>query len=140
MSGAGSAGVLAGALVVLAVLTGCQQKVESKAALPERVEKYWALKQSKGWDEVYDSYVDPKAKETLAKGAFLNRRRLAFDILSFRVTEATESGDAAKVAIENEVNFPIRSPAGEIQLIKKQVTTTETWVRREGSWYIQLDQ
>jgi hypothetical protein len=133
--------VLTGGLVVLALLAGCQQQqAESKAPLEARVAKYWALKQSKGWEEVYEQYVDPQAKETLKKDAFLGKRRLSFDVLSFRVTEAKEEGDTAKVAVENEVNFPIKSPAGEMQLIKKQVTTTETWVRRDGAWYIQLDE
>jgi hypothetical protein len=133
--------VLTGGLVVLALLAGCQQQqAESKAPLDARVAKYWALKQSKGWEEVYEQYVDPQAKETLKKDAFLGKRRPSFDVLSFRVTEAKEEGDTAKVAVENEVNFPIKSPAGEMQLIKKQVTTTETWVRRDGAWYIQLDE
>lgn len=133
--------VLMGGMVALALLAGCrQQQAESTATLSDRVAKYWALKQSKGWDEVYDQYLDPKAKETVKKEAFLGRRRLAFDILSFRVTEPKEEGDTAKVAVENEVNFPIKSPTGEMQLIKKQVTTTETWVRRDGAWYIQLEE
>ncbi len=132
--------VLTGGLVVLALLAACQQQAESKAPLDARVAKYWALKQSKAWDEVYEQYVDPQAKESLKKDKFLTKRRLAFDILSFRVTEAKEEGDTAKIAVENEVNFPIKSPAGEIRLIKKQVTTTETWVRRDGSWYIQLEE
>lgn len=133
--------VLMGGLVVLALLAGCQQQpAESKAPLDARVTKYWSLKQSKGWDEVYDQFLDPKAKEGIKKEAFLGRRRLAFDILSFRVADSKEEGDTAKVAVENEVNFPIKSPAGEMQLIKKQVTTTETWVRRDGAWYIQLEE
>lgn len=133
--------VLTGGFVVLTLLAGCQQQqAESRATLSDRVAKYWTLKQSKGWDEVYDQYLDPKARETVKKEAFLGRRRLAFDILSFRTTEAKEEGDTAKVAVENEVNFPIKSPTGEMQLIKKQVTTTETWVRRDGTWYIQLEE
>lgn len=131
--------VLAGGVVLLLVVVlGCRPQAEPAASLAERVEKYWALKQSKSWDEIYDRYLDPAAKETLKKESFLNRRRLAFDILSFQVSEAKEEGDSAKVAVANEVNFPIKSPTGEMQLIKKQVTTTETWVRREGNWYIQL--
>jgi len=127
-------------VLLLAVFLGCQQKVESKATLNDRVEKYWALKQSKGWAEVYDGYLDPQAKEAVKKESFLNRRRMTFDILSFRVADAKEEGDTAKVAVENEVNFPIKAPGGEMQLIKKQVTTTETWVRRDDSWYVKLDE
>jgi len=127
-----------GVVLLLAVFLGCQQKLESKATLSERVEKYWALKQSKGWGEVYDGYLDPQAKEALKKEPFLNKRKLSYDILGFRVAEAKEDGDTAKVAVENEVNFPIRAPTGEMKLIKKQVTTTETWVRRDGGWYVQL--
>lgn len=134
----GTGRVLMGVALLLAVCLGCQQQVESKATLSERVEKYWALKQSRGWEEVYDGFLDPQAKEALKKEPFLGKRKLSYDILGFRVAEAKEEGDTAKVAVENEVNFPIRAPTGEMKLIKKQVTTTETWVRRDGGWYVQL--
>ena len=29
-------------------------------ALKDRAATYWGLKQSKGWPEVYDSYLDPE--------------------------------------------------------------------------------
>lgn len=132
--------VVTGVVLVLAVLVGCQQKAESKASLSDRVAQYWALKQAKSWDAVYEQYLDPQAKEALKKEPFLARRRMSFDVLSFRVTEAKEEGDTAKVAVENEVNFPLKAPTGEMQLVKKQVTTTETWVRRDGSWFIKLDE
>lgn len=134
----GSAWLL-GAIIVLslALAAGCQRP-DSGNSLQERVTKYWQLKQSKGWPEVYDQYLDPNVKNQLTKEAFLKRRFLAFDILSFEIADVKEDGDKAAVAVTNEVNFPLKAPSGEMQFIKKQVTTNDTWVRRDGAWYVEL--
>lgn len=134
----GSAWLFGAAVVLsLAVLGGCQ-RTDSGNSLKDRVSKYWQLKQSKGWPEVYDQYLDPNVKDQLAKEAFLKRRFLAFDILSFEIADLKEERDTAKVAVTNEVNFPLKAPSGEMQFIKKQVTTNDTWVRRDGVWYVEL--
>ena len=128
-----------GGLVVVALVlavAGCRQA--GGGSLQERVGKYWELKQAKRWEEVYDGFLDPAAKKGLTREAFLKRRLLAFDILSYQISDVQEDGDKATVEIGNEVNFPLRSPTGEMQLIKKQVTTNDTWVRRDGTWYIDL--
>jgi hypothetical protein len=116
---------------------GCQ-RAGSGNDIKDRVAKYWQLKQSKGWPEVYDKYVDPTVKTQLTKEAFLKRRFLAFDVLSFEISDVKEEGDKAAVAVTNEVNFPLKAPSGEMQFIKKQVTTSDTWVRRDGVWYVEL--
>jgi len=125
------------ALLALAVVltAGCQ-KADPVAALKDRASAYWGLKQSKGWAEVYDQYLDPEAKKTVTREAFLKRRWLAFDILSYQISNVQEEGDKATVAVDNEVNFPLKTPAGELTFIKKQVTTKDQWVRREGKWYV----
>src|SRR5262249_49115413 len=106
----------------------------------DRVTKYWQLKQSKSWEEVYDQYLDPSLKGQLGRDAFLKRRYLAFDIFGYEIANVTEEGDKDKatVAVTNEVNFPLKAPTGEMQFIKKQVTTNDTWVRRDGTWYVEL--
>ena len=124
-------------LVLMLVAAGCQS-ADSAHGLKDRVTKYWQLKQSKSWPEVYDQYVDPNVKSQLTKEAFLKRRFLAFDVLSFEVAQIKEEGDKAAVAVTNEVNFPLKAPSGEMQFIKKQVTTNDSWVRRDGKWYIEL--
>lgn len=133
------AGATALALLAVAVVLapGCQ-KADPVAALKERASTYWGLKQSKGWAEVYDQYLDPEAKKTVTKDAFLKRRWLAFDILSYQISNVQEEGDEATVAVDNEVNFPLKTPQGDLQFIKKQVTTKDQWVLREGRWYVVL--
>jgi hypothetical protein len=127
------------ALACLAIIgAGCHGGAAAPSSLKERAAAYWGLKQSKGWDEVYDKYLDPDAKKTVTKEAFLKRRWLAFDILSYEISEIQETGDKATVAVTNEVNFPLKTPQGELQFIKKQVTTKDPWVKREGVWYVVL--
>ena len=131
----GRRAVLIGMLMLVSV--GCQ-RADPVRDLKDRVTKYWQLKQSKSWPEVYDQFLDPTIKERLTKDAFLKRRFLAFDIFSFEVGDIKEEGDQATVTVANEVNFPLKTPTGEMQFIKKQVTTNDTWVRRDGAWYVEL--
>ena len=132
---AGATALLAVGFLMLAA--GCQ-KADPVATLKDRASTYWGLKQSKGWAEVYDQYLDPEAKKTVTKEAFLKRRWLAFDILSYQISDVQEEGGKATVAVDNEVNFPLKSPAGDLQFIKKQVNTKDEWVRRDGAWYVVL--
>lgn len=132
------AGIAIGAFVLGMVVAGGCQKADPAAALKERAHAYWGLKQAKRWEEVYDQYVDPAKKEALKKEAFLKRRWLAFDILTYEIGEVREEGDAGTVAVDNEVNFPLKTPDGELTFIKKAVTTKDAWVRRDGVWYIEL--
>ncbi len=127
------------ALLLLGAIAGCQ-KTDPVASLKDRATTYWGLKQSKGWAEVYDKYLDPEIKKTLTKDAFLKRRWLAFDILSYEVSSVQEDGDKATVEVANEVNFPLKTPQGELTFIKKQVSTKDQWVRRGGVWYVVLSE
>ncbi len=79
-------------LLLAAALVGGCRKADPVAALKERASTYWGLKQSKGWPEVYDSYLDPDAKKTVTREAFLKRRWLAFDILSYRNQRRSRGG------------------------------------------------
>lgn len=126
------------ALCGLALLAAGCQSGTPVASLKDRAATYWGLKQSKGWEEVYDKYLDPEAKKTVTREAFLKRRWLAFDILSYEISDVQETGDKATVAVTNEVNFPLKTPQGELQFIKKQVTTKDPWVKRDGTWYVVL--
>jgi hypothetical protein len=133
---AGAACVVA-ACLALAVAPGCQ-KADTGASLKERAGTYWGLKQAKKWDEVYDKYLDPEAKKTVTKDAFLKRRWLAFDILSYEISDIQENGDKATVTVKNEANIPLKTPQGELQFIKKQMDTKDQWVRHDGAWYVVL--
>jgi hypothetical protein len=131
------ASVLMLMLLVLGAAAGCQ-KADPAAALKERASAYWGLKQSKGWAEIYEKYLDPDAKKTVLKEAFLKRRWLAFDILSYEISDVREEGDKATVEVANEVNFPLKTPQGELTFIKKKVSTKDPWIRRDGVWYVVL--
>jgi hypothetical protein len=123
--------------VVVGVWAGCQ-KTDPIASLKERASSYWGLKQSKGWEEVYDQYLDPEAKKKVSKEAFLKRRWLAFDILSYEISDIQEANDKATVVVVNDANIPLKTPEGELKFFKKQVTTKDEWVRRDGNWYVVL--
>jgi hypothetical protein len=131
-------GVLSLALLTI-VSDGCQ-RTAGGTALKDRVAKYWELSQSKEWEQVYDAYLDPTVKSQLTKPAFLERRRLAYDTLSYEINEVQDENDAGTVTVTSEVNIPLKTPAGELRLIKKRITTKEQWVRRDGVWYVELAQ
>ncbi len=128
-------------VALLAVLGGFAVSCspgESTQTLSERVDRYWELKQAKRWDEVYDSFLDPKTKEDLTREAFLRRRVLAFDILSYTVSEVGEDGEEATVSVTNDAHIPVPAGNEELRMVRRTVVTTDTWVRRDGVWYVSL--
>jgi hypothetical protein len=126
--------VLAAAVVVLA---GCKHS-GSSATLAERADEYWRLKQAKRWEEVYDGYLDPALKGTLSKEAFLKKRLLAFDLLSYTITEAMENGEEGIVRAKADANIPLRMPGGKVQITRKEIPVEDPWVRHDGVWYVRL--
>jgi hypothetical protein len=126
--------------LALASLALCCRARDAKAPLLERAQAYWELKQSKRWEEVYDAYLDPELKNGLPREGFLKKRLLAFDILSFAITEAREEGDEGTVVVTNEVDLPVRGAGGSVRIVKKTVTTTDSWARRDGMWYVRLSE
>jgi hypothetical protein len=131
--------LMVGLAVLMGVVAGCHQ-ADPVASLKERVSAYWGLKQAKSWDEVYEKFIDPETKKTVTKDAFLKRRWLAFDILSYEISDVQQAGDKATVTVSNEANFPLKTPGGELQFIKKQVSTKDDWVQRDGTWYVVLSE
>jgi len=131
--------VWGGALVVVlwAALAGCNRS-GSTATLGERVERFWELKQAKRWEEVYQGYLDPALRERISRSAFLDQRKLAFDVLSFTVTEVREDGDQAVVVVTSESNIPAPAGRGKLRMLRQTVTTEDKWVRRDGVWYVDL--
>jgi hypothetical protein len=119
-------------------LVGCHGG--ANATLSERASKYWQLKQQKRWEEVYDGYLDPALKGTLPKDAFLKKRLLAFDVVSFTVTSAEENGDQGTVHVKMDANLPLRGIGGKVLMRRQEITSDESWVRRDGTWYIHLSE
>ena len=124
-------------LVVAIATIGCSRR-EVGGSLAARANAYWQLKQAKRWDEVYDDYLDPTLKGALSKDAFLKKRLLAFDILSFTITDATENGDEGVVRAKADANIPLRMVGGKVQITRKEITGEDSWVRRDGVWYVHL--
>ena len=122
---------------VVVGLAGCKHR-GANATLAERANEYWRLKQAKRWEEVYDGYLDPTLKGTLSKDAFLKKRLLAFDILSYTITEATENGDEGIVRAKADANIPLRMAGGKIQITRKEIAGQDAWARRDGVWYVRL--
>ena len=126
-------------VVLVALLTGCS-KPGSTGTLAERAEGYWELKQTKRWEEVYDGCLDPVLKGTLSREAFLKKRLLSFDILTYTLGEVLESGDRGTVRVEMEANLPVRWPNGAVHLVQKKTTVEDEWVKRDGVWYVRLSE
>lgn len=127
-----------GAALVL-LLAGCSQR-GSRETLAERASEYWKLRQAKRWEEVYDGYLDPSLKSTLSRDTFLKKRLLAFDILNYTISEATEQGDEGTVRVKAQANIPLRAPGAKVQMTQKEFADEEQWVRREGVWYVRLSE
>jgi hypothetical protein len=137
----GIARTVGSSMVVAAVVIGfvaCHRG--SNATLKERAGQYWQLKQQKRWEEVYDGYLDPSRRSALSKDAFLKKRLLAFDIVNFTVTDATENGDEGTVHVKLDANLPLRGIGGKVQMRRQEMTSDETWVKRDGTWYVQLSE
>ena len=131
--------MLAAAVGVM-LLAGCSQQRGSGATLKERANEYWELKQTKRWEAVYDGYLDPALKKSLTKDAFLKKRLLAFDVLSYTITDANENGDEGKVRAQGEANIPLRGIGGAVQMRRETITVEDPWVKRDGTWYIRLSE
>jgi len=123
-------------LVAVGLSAACTRG--SNETLRERAEKYWQLKQQKRWEEVYDGYLDPALKSALTKDTFLKKRLLAFDILNFKVTDAAENGETGMVHVALDANLPLRGIGGKVLLKREQMNSEESWVKRDGTWYIRL--
>jgi hypothetical protein len=129
-------GVVAAAVVLQ--LAACQRG--SNATLTERASKYGQLTQQKRWEEVYDGYLDPALKDALTKDTFLKKRLLAFDIVAFTITDAVENGDEGTVHVKSDANIPLRGIGGKVQMRRQDLDSEESWVRRDGTWYIRLSE
>ncbi len=117
---------------------GCRQQASD--SLKSRVQEYWELKQSKQWERIYEDYLDPTRKEALPREAFLKRRLLSYDILTFKILDIQDRQDRATVVVENEVNMPLRGIRGAVEMRKQTVNTEDDWVQRNGTWYVRLSE
>ena len=110
-----------------------------EAGLEARAKQYLTLKQRHAWAEIYDDLLAPEDRSRLERQRFLKKRANAFDILGFEVVSAEEQGEEGRVRVKMEAMIPILNPGGETSLVRKQVQDPQTWVYRDGRWYIRLE-
>ena len=134
----GSVGLWAVVAATLFQLAGCQWG--SSATLADRAKRYWELKQQKRWEEVYDGYLDPTLQSALSRDTFLKKRVLAFDTLDFNITDVAENGNDGIVHVTSHANIPLRGIGGKVQMRKQEMTGEDTWVKRDGTWYVRLSE
>ncbi len=137
---AGATLALAALLGVAATATGCQAAQENDAAgdLQARAQQYLELKQKRDWAAIYDGFLDPELRKTLPKEAFLKRRSMAFDVLSYTLVSTKEEGETGKVVVKLDAMIPVLNPRGGTTVLRKEVSEPQKWVVRDGRWYIQL--
>ena len=131
--------------VLSVVLIGCTSgagpdpaAAPAGANLEARVAEYLTLKQQHEWNTIYDQFLDPAKRETLEKEVFLQKRELAFDVLSFEIEYARVDGDRGEALANMEAMIPVLRPGGSTQMIQKKVKDPQEWVSRDGKWYIEL--
>ncbi len=125
-------GILAAAIVLQVI--GCHRS--GSATLSERATEFWRLKQQRRWEEVYDGYLDPAIKSTLTKDAFVKKRLISFDILNFDIADSTDNGNEATVTVKAKIRLLLRGPRGKPQPREQEVTLRDSWVKRDGTWYV----
>lgn len=134
--------VAIGCLVFLAlpgVFSGCSGGGPGGSSLTDRAKQYLELKQKHEWARIYDDLLDPQARPGLPKDAFLKRREVPFDVLSFELVSADSQGTEGKVVAKLEAVIPVLNPRGGTQTIQKKVDDVQRWVQRDGQWFIDLE-
>jgi hypothetical protein len=130
--------------IALSLASACAREqgpseAPADAGLEGRAKQYLTLKQRHAWAEIYDDILAPEDRERLERKRFLKKRENAFDILGFEVLSAEEQGPEGRVRVKMEAMIPVLNPGGETSLIRKQVQDPQTWVYRDGRWYIRLE-
>lgn len=123
--------------VVALAAAGCSE-LKSGTTLEDRATEYLELKRTKRWEEVYDRYLDPEIKGSLSREAFLKKRLLAFNVLSYSIKELREDGNEGTVSVSGEANIPVRGVRGAVRMIQKEIAVEDRWVKRDGVWYVRL--
>ena len=125
-------------LLVFALVQGCDQAIKGRADLSETAKKYMDLRQRGQWEMVWDEYVDPALRNQEKRKVYMAKRRSVFDIEAFEVVSVAEKGTKGEVVVEIDAIVPVLKPGGGLLRLPRELRDTQQWVRKEGSWYIQL--
>ena len=118
----GIAAAILPTLLLVTFLAGCFGPPGVKD-LEVRARQYMEERQKRDWVAVYDKFLDPDLRLEIPRDAFLQRRSGAYDLLSFSVDSATvEPGESN----------------GGSRTIRRELVDSQSWVVREGQWYVRL--
>jgi hypothetical protein len=122
----------------MATALGCRTAPQGES-LETRARQYLELKQRHDWPAIYDGLLDPEARKTVDRDAFLKKRSVPFDVLSFDLVSAKTEGDRGSVMAKLDAMIPVLNPRGGTVMIRKQLDDPQEWVNRNGHWYIRLE-
>ena len=131
---------LAAVAAAMALASACSSP-DPVQLLADRVQRFDDLRQKREWQEIYQDILDPELRKSMKKQDFLKRREEAtMEFLAARVGKVDLKGDRATVEVEVEANVPVLRPGGPPLTIKKQIGEKQDWVRRDGQWFVRLEQ
>lgn len=126
------------ALVALGASLGCTPSDADSTDLASRAQRYMDLRQKGSWDAIWTGMIDPEARESIKHEVYLERRRSSFDIVDFEIVSVDEKGEEGQVVARLDTIVPILKPGGGVMRIPREVDDSQSWVLRDGRWYIQL--
>ena len=139
----GFRGLLAIALLSLALLSGCSRgptevtlSVEQEAALIERVSERWYAMENKDFGRVYE-YMTPNYRSIFSKRMFLNN--FGYDV-NWELTEVEVVNYDARVAVASVVVRVMSEPTKPTSEASRTIgalpaIVREKWIRIDGEWW-----
>jgi hypothetical protein len=139
----GFRGLLAIALLSLALLSGCSRgpteetlSLEEEAALIERVSQRWHAMEAKDFEAVYE-YMTPNYRSIFPKHMFLNN--LGYDV-NWELTEVEVVNYDARVAVASVVVRVMSEPTkltseASIAIGALPAVVREKWILIDGEWW-----
>jgi len=122
----------------MATALGCRAAAKAES-LETRARQYLELKQRHDWPAIFDGLLDPEARKVIDRDAFLKKRSVPFDVLSFDLVSTKTEGDRGSVMAKLDAMIPVLNPRGGTVMIRKQLDDPQEWVNRDGHWYIRLE-
>lgn len=98
-------------------------------------------RQRRDWATILDEFLDPESHSRIDRKEFLHTRRSGFDILAYEIVSLEVEGDGAaatgRVRMKLDALIPVLEPGGGTRTLRRDVEDPQTWVVRDGRWYIQ---
>jgi hypothetical protein len=134
--------LFAGFCLVIGLFSGCSDPVPGVKDLEERARQYMETRQRRDWAQIYDEFIDPAGRARLDRQEFLRSRGGGFEILGYEVvfSETEEGSDPAsgQVRIKIDAMIPLLAPGGGTKTVRRDLEDSQSWVFREGRWFVRL--